>query len=82
MPLDHARTVLIFAPGKSPQNVAVSGKDGQRSILLLMKPMPVVEDVEVCLEMMETVEIGPCPSDGEVNSFSCEALDHKLPDSP
>ena len=81
MPLDHTRTLLIFAPSKSPQNVAVSGKDGQRSILLL-KPMPVVEDVEVCLEMMETVEIGPCPSDGEVNSFNCVALDHKLPDSP
>ena len=44
--------------------------------------MPVVEDVEVCLEMMETVEIGPCPSDGEVGALSCVALDHKLPDSP
>ena len=72
MPLDHARTLLILAPGKSPQNVAVSGKDGQPSILL--KPVP----VEVCLEM--TFEIGP--SDGVVQALSCVALDHKLPDSP
>ena len=72
MPLDHARTVLILAPGKSPQNVAVSGKDGQPSILL--KPVP----VEICLEM--TFEIGP--SDGVVQALCCVALDHKLPDSP
>ena len=70
---------MILAPGKSPQNVAVSGKDGQPSILL--KPVP----VEVCLEMMayfETFEIGPGPSDGVVQALSCVALDHKLPDSP
>ena len=76
MPLDHTRAVLILAPGKSPQNVAVSGKDRQPSILL--KPVP----VEVCLEMMayfETFEIGP--SDGVVQALSCVALDHKLPDS-
>ena len=72
MPLDHARTLLILAPGKSPQNVAVSGKDGQPSILL--KPAP----VEICLEM--TFEIGP--SDGVVQALYCVALDHKLPDSP
>ena len=72
MPLDHARTVLILAPGKSPQNVAVSGKDGQPSILL--KPVP----VEVCLEM--TIEIGP--SDGVVQALCCVALNQKLPDSP
>ena len=61
MPLDHTRAVLILAPGKSPQIVAVSGKDGQPSILLKLVP------VEVCLEMMayfETFEIGPGPSDG------------------
>ena len=80
MPLDHTRTVLIFAPDKSPQNVAVSGKDRQRSILLfLLKPKPVVLDVEVCLEM--TFEIGPgLGSDGVVQALSCVALDHKLPD--